>query len=330
MLKEIPNTCGFLASNTGEIYDPAGNLRKQYKNGDGYSTATVLTETGWVTFGVHRLVALAFIEPPEDPMQLTVNHKDSDKSNNDESNLEWITVKLNNIHHALSKPPTRPMILVWKSNEAESILTESLDTAGHIAGCSAEDVWQAIVTGNACNGYSFKHQRSHDPVPAHLRKTTIPKRDRLGMIPESPTKLRDIHTGEVTIYPTMTAAATAHGVLTGHLSAVARTPRLSLFRGRYQVAYADREFRHYDYETLLNASRWGIGRPVAVIGVKRGEITHYPSASEFIAVNELSKKAITVRLKRDGDLGSVSEYGSFRFAYADLDLIKLPSEESSL
>lgn len=330
MLKEIPNTCGFLASNTGEIYDPAGNLRNQYINGDGYRTASVLTETGWVTFGVHRLVALAFIEPPCDPMVLTVNHKDSDKSNNDESNLEWVTTKLNNVHHALSKPPTRPMILMWKDGEGQSVLAESLETAGDIAGCSSDDVWAAVVSCRSCNGYRFRHQRSKDPLPEHLRKTTIPRRDRLGMIPESPTKLRDIHTGEVTIYPTMTAAAKDHGVLTGHLSAVARTPRLSLFKSRYQVTYADREFRHYDYGTLIDATKWGVARPVAVIGVKQGEVTHYPSASEFIAVNELSKKAITVRLKRDGDLGKASEYNGLRFAYADLNLINLPIKESSL
>lgn len=330
MLKEIPNTCGFLASNTGEIYDPSGNLRNQYINGDGYRTASVLTETGWITFGVHRLVALAFIEPPCDPMTLTVNHKDSDKSNNDESNLEWVTPKLNNVHHALSRPPTRPMVLMWKDDETQSVLAESLDTAGAVAGCSGEDVWSAIVNGSSFNGYRFRHQRSKDPLPEHLRKTTIPRRDRLGMIPESPTKLRDIHTGEITIYPTMTEAAKAHGVLTGHLSAVARTPRLSLFKGQYQVAYADREFRHYDYKLLLDASKWGIARPVAVTRVNWGEITHYPSASEFIARNDLSKKAITVRLKRDGDLGKVSEYEGYRFAYADLNLLNIPTEESSL
>lgn len=57
MLKEIPGTCGFLASDDGKIYDQAFTERKQYKNKDGYSTATVLTDKGWITYGVLSLLA---------------------------------------------------------------------------------------------------------------------------------------------------------------------------------------------------------------------------------------------------------------------------------
>lgn len=328
MLKEIPGTRGFLASDDGKIYDQAFTERKQYKNKDGYSTATVLTDRGWVTYGVHRLVALAHIEPPGEPFLLTVNHKDCDKSNNAVTNLEWLTVQFNNVHYALTNQPTRPMILLWKGDESNAILAESINTAAELSGCSKDEIWNSIVYGNEINGYKFKHLRSSDPIPAHLRKTTIPNRDRLGMIPRSPTKMKDIHTGEVTFYPTMTAAAKAHGTLTGHLSAIAKTPRLSLFRQQYQVAYADREFRDYSYEHMLNATRWGIARPVTMER-SDGKAFFYPSANEFIAQNELSKKAISVRLKRSADENKIAEYNGIRFAYSDLELITSISEESS-
>lgn len=45
---------------------------------------------------VHRLVAKAFIPNPHN--LATVNHKDLDKSNNNVTNLEWLTQRDNTIH----------------------------------------------------------------------------------------------------------------------------------------------------------------------------------------------------------------------------------------
>lgn len=62
---------------------------------DGYS-GVCLKNKERKSFKVHRLVALAFIDNPENKSD--VNHKDKNKINNNVSNLEWMTRKENNIH----------------------------------------------------------------------------------------------------------------------------------------------------------------------------------------------------------------------------------------
>ena len=47
-------------------------------------------------YSLHRIVAMAFLENPKNLPQ--VNHKDGDKTNNNNWNLEWCTISHNNSH----------------------------------------------------------------------------------------------------------------------------------------------------------------------------------------------------------------------------------------
>ena len=62
----------------------------------GYCNVSLTNENYKKTLKVHRLVALAFIDNPENKSD--VNHKDKNKLNNNLTNLEWLTRKENNIH----------------------------------------------------------------------------------------------------------------------------------------------------------------------------------------------------------------------------------------
>jgi hypothetical protein len=74
-VKEIPGTMGFTVSLTGEVFDKNNIQKKEYCNLDGYKTTSVLNTQGkWQTFGVHRLIALAYISYIGDVTKLTVNH----------------------------------------------------------------------------------------------------------------------------------------------------------------------------------------------------------------------------------------------------------------
>ncbi|HFI4796497.1 TPA: NUMOD4 domain-containing protein [Elizabethkingia anophelis] len=71
-------------------------ILKQGYNHKGYPKVTLYEKSKTKTVFVHRIVAFAFIDNPQN--KETVNHKDGNKLNNHFSNLEWNTIEENNKH----------------------------------------------------------------------------------------------------------------------------------------------------------------------------------------------------------------------------------------
>lgn len=108
-------------SNLGRIrslkrqHVPKTHIVKTRLNRDGYELVTLHNKSR-KTVSVHRLVALHFIENPNNREE--VNHIDENKTNNSVSNLEWLSCK-ENINYGTgitrrSKPVTNG-IKVWDS-----------------------------------------------------------------------------------------------------------------------------------------------------------------------------------------------------------------------
>ena len=101
--KEIQNYDGYRIFEDGTIESNVRNKDKnkyyvmKQQNHNGYKTIMLRSNEGKAEiFRVHRLVAMAFIENPNNyPI---INHIDGVKNNNHFSNLEWCTHSMNNKH----------------------------------------------------------------------------------------------------------------------------------------------------------------------------------------------------------------------------------------
>lgn len=84
-------------SNLGRVYSLKKDAVMKYKhNNRKYAQITLTKDGKQHYFLVHRLVAMHFIDNPDNLPQ--VNHKDENKENNAASNLEWCTNKYNALY----------------------------------------------------------------------------------------------------------------------------------------------------------------------------------------------------------------------------------------
>jgi hypothetical protein len=149
-IKDFPN---YIVSNFGNVMNATTNKPLKINDKGGYYnvslTKVTLTNKIKKTLKVHRLVASAFIENPENKPE--VNHKDKNKLNNNVSNLEWNT-RLENCHH-------KSIGLVYKSNKNRPIMRLSKDVEDEIEKYnSIEDAGKwAVENKFTCNSHNGRN-----------------------------------------------------------------------------------------------------------------------------------------------------------------------------
>ena len=95
--RTVPDWPKYKVSSTGSIIGQRNKMLKPASS-DGYKAVSLCNNKYRKTIRVHRIVAMAFLPNPDN--KPTVNHKNGNKQDNRVENLEWFTVKEQQIHRS--------------------------------------------------------------------------------------------------------------------------------------------------------------------------------------------------------------------------------------
>lgn len=124
--KVIPNTNNrYYATNDGHVYDSVlDRYVAENKSKRGWVKCHIWYNGNRITIGIHRLIMYAFVGISE----LTVNHIDGNKENNNIENLEYMTREEQNIHRSkILKIGNRKRIICKENNKIYETIKEACD-----------------------------------------------------------------------------------------------------------------------------------------------------------------------------------------------------------
>lgn len=119
---------GYLISDYGRVYSCKTNkFLTQAPNAKGYNRVELCVNGKAKNVSVHRLVAEAFIDNPDNlPI---INHKDEEKQNNRADNLEWCTYLYNaNYGHCQNKKAERKKRPILQLSKATGEIVRRFDS----------------------------------------------------------------------------------------------------------------------------------------------------------------------------------------------------------
>lgn len=140
MLKKINDK--YKIDEYGAVFNTYTNkYLKQYDNGFGYKYVMLTLNGKYKQYKVHRLVAQAFIDNPDN--KPFVNHLDCDRSNNYYKNLEWCTQKENiNYAQKVNSPYNKRNKKVGKFDKYNNLIEiyESISEASRQTGINIASI----------------------------------------------------------------------------------------------------------------------------------------------------------------------------------------------
>lgn len=159
----------YQVSNLGRVKSLKFNkekIIKGSKGGGGY-LQVILCKEGKIKFHkVHRLVASAFLENPDNLPE--INHIDEDKTNNITTNLEWCDCKYNINYGSRTEKTQKPILQFTKNGEfvrrwesGTQVQRELGFDSGNICSCCKEKLKLAY-------GYKWGYEKDYVRIPFNV------------------------------------------------------------------------------------------------------------------------------------------------------------------
>jgi hypothetical protein len=149
------NHYGIYVSDKGRVETKSGNVTYGSTALTGYKMVGI----GRKNYYIHVLVAEIYVKNDDPTNKLIVNHKDSNRSNNNIENLEWCTHKENNVHAVKFGGLRKICRPVYKLSPAGKILARypSMEEAGRQINRNPRSIKAACESNTRkCGGHRWK------------------------------------------------------------------------------------------------------------------------------------------------------------------------------
>lgn len=189
-------------SDDGQIRNDQRNTLLVLREEQGYKTVILHINKKQRKFRVHRLVALTFIDNPENKPY--VNHKDGNRSNNSVANLEWVTPQENTRHAVETGLLTSAKKRKVKQYDADGNFIAEYDSITEAAKATNSDGAKITVCCQGkrltTNNYQWRYSEEEQNVTK-----VIPNSQKAIQVAQIDPKTLEV----IAIYPTLNAAAKA-------------------------------------------------------------------------------------------------------------------------
>lgn len=306
----IPGYSRYVIDRDGLVTDTKQGIEiKRYTDNKGYPSLALKPDMGpWTKIGVHRVLALTFLDYSALVDHLHVNHIDGIKSNSILTNLEWCTPQ-QNVYHAI----TTGLNDYSKSNMngirkvlVKNIITNSIYEYKSYAACSR-------ALGITIGEVKYRLRQKDQPVfhdntqIKYLLDTTdwreVTKSEILNDYFNRMVIIKNVNTGEIKIFNSIVKCAEYLNISKDAVAYRIRYPNQPVWPDGFQYKYHSdptpwREVIDIDKE-ILNSDP---SVSVLMKNIITGEITEFSSQDKCAEYLNLSKGAMSTRLNTPGQL----------------------------